>query len=738
MSSPRAFVFGNWRNKISLCDRELTAVIIVTVAATLAAAEPSAAAGIPNPGLSVADLIALTRVGSNHAGGFGGDDHIVSPNGANVAVVLQKGDLARNSREFSLLVFRDVGLRQDPQADTVAKFITRTNRPGITQVAWLSNEVLTFIGESEDGIPQVYTLDWHSKELVRRTHAAHGVTAFKAINGGATLIYASEDIVSDPSSFVALRAHGFTVPSDVQLNDLIAGRWDRIARGDAPSLTLHVVRLGEEASVALPDTKTFGRSMLNEPFAEHNLSLSPSGEIALLRYRPTVIPTGWAEYEDADLRKHLADGSVYTWWIVLDLRTGAAWPLTGGPSVMPMNSVPAWTADGAAAILVDDFLPLTGADVVQRSLRVRGRLTAEVNVRTGTATILPSTTSHPVKSFIEVREGLTDPWKLVAPDRGNNRGKVIYDPNRAVWATHRLARVTLLEWRARSGAQLTAGLYWPLDYRKGERYPLLIQTHGFRSDQFSPEGHATTGYAAQPLAANGVMVVQAFQCTKECDSSQRNLLTEGQKVQEGLEGLIDRLDALGLIDRNRVALQGYSRSCFHELYFMTHSDYSIAAMSCTDGIDGSYLQYLILVPFMPDLATTFDALNGGPPFGPTLKTWMGRAPGFLLDRIHAPVQLTALADGISLLEEWEPFAGLIAQGKAAELKFIPDAAHTIVRPWERFTSQQGAVDWFRFWLQGYERSVPIVEAEETVKSLNDQYARWHQLREKRQASELQH
>lgn len=55
--------------------------------------------------------------------------------------------------------------------------------------------------------------------------------------------------------------------------------------------------------------------------------------------------------------------------------------------------------------------------------------------------------------------------------------------------------------------------------------------------------------------------------------------------------------------------------------------------------------------------------------------------------------------------------------------------HVLTNPRVRFASQQGSVDWFRFWLQGYERTEPVVEAGETKESLEAQYQRWRGLRQ---------
>jgi hypothetical protein len=57
---------------------------------------------------------------------------------------------------------------------------------------------------------------------------------------------------------------------------------------------------------------------------------------------------------------------------------------------------------------------------------------------------------------------------------------------------------------------------------------------------------------------------------------------------------------------------------------------------------------------------------------------------------------------------------------------LPHAPHLLVKPWERMVSQQGDVDWFTFWLQGYEDPDP---------AKRDQYTRWEHLRDLQNAEE---
>jgi len=735
------------------------------------AAQVAAQSATAPPGISVVDLIELSRIGSREAGGSEADGAVVSPDQKRVATVVQRGLLAENRREFSLLVLSTQEPGDIVPAREYAKFVNSSNRPAISQVTWVSNDRLAFLAEGPDGPPQVYMADIQTRETIQRTHVAEPITMFDVSVGGRVIAYVVERPREPSSALRPLREHGFVIPDAMPISELFDGKWDRVTAMNSDGGLVHVVRDGVETAVPLPDATAYGESEAAGPFASDSFSLAPSGELALIRCRPKRPPRSWALYREKHFRREQSTGARYPWWIVVDLHTGEAWPLTGGPS-MNFSAKPLWTADSRSVIVLDDLLPLDGESSTERSQRAAARLTAEVAVRSravhlitrrnpirlerwdaesGTLTLQIAPDRRNANEFVAYRkstvgwieerasgrsregpqirvdQGLNEPWRLVRASSDNHEKAIVYDPNSELLAGRRRAQESIVRWRTKSGAELSAGLYLPIDYEKGERYPVVIQTHGFEENNFAPDGFSTTGFAAQPLAAAGFVVVQAHRCSKHCDPPKKNRRSEGEFIKDAWQSLVDHLDSLSLIDRSRVALQGYSRSCYHELYFLTHSTYSIAAMICTDGIDGSYFQYLLFGKENPGLADEYRSMNDGPPFGRTLKNWLKSAPGFNLDRIHTPVRLVALNDSASLLEEWEPYAGLTLQGKPVELFYLPDAIHNIVRPWERFASQQGTVDWFRFWLQGYERKSPVTEAEETSASLSAQYARWERL-----------
>lgn len=183
------------------------------------------------------------------------------------------------------------------------------------------------------------------------------------------------------------------------------------------------------------------------------------------------------------------------------------------------------------------------------------------------------------------------------------------------------------------------------------------------------------------------------------------------------EKAIDYLDKKGVIDRDRIGIIGFSRTCFYVKYMLTHSGYHIAAAVVADGIDGGYFQYIAFANMNPSFAAEDDALIGAPPFGDGLAVWREQSPGFLLDRVETPVLVQAILP-YSLLGQWEWFSGLRRLGKPVEMLYLPTGTHILQKPWDRRASQQGTVDWLCYWLKGEEDPDPAKA---------EQYARWREL-----------
>jgi dipeptidyl aminopeptidase/acylaminoacyl peptidase len=308
---------------------------------------------------------------------------------------------------------------------------------------------------------------------------------------------------------------------------------------------------------------------------------------------------------------------------------------------------------------------------------------------------------------ITAKEEVNVPPALWATDVKTRATKKLWDPNPQLGSIN-LGQASVWRFTDPSGHEWVSGLVKPPDYVAGRHYPLIIQTHGFEEHEFLTDGSYTTAFAARPLAAAGFVVLQMNDNGAHVVS-----LREADDQIRGFKTAIAKLNARGLIDPRRVGIIGFSRTCYYVESALIKNPQLFAAASITDGVDESYVQSMFF-----DVLDEPRQMYGGPPVGKNLPAWLKWAPSFNLDRVRAPLLVNSIGNG-SVLGEWEIYSSLRMQKKSVELTYMPEGQHILQRPLERLASQQGSVDWFRFWLQGYEDPDPAKAA---------QYVRWRSLR----------
>jgi hypothetical protein len=329
----------------------------------------------------------------------------------------------------------------------------------------------------------------------------------------------------------------------------------------------------------------------------------------------------------------------------------------------------------------------------------------------GTAT--PSSVNSDAM-VVSIHQDLNQPPALWVTDAGTGATKELWNPNPQL-AILEMGQTSVLHWRDASGYEWTAALVKPYGYVPGHRYPLVIQTHGFNQHEFLVDGSYTTGFAAQSLAATGIMVLQME------DRSDRHLKPVSEEAAVfavGCAAAIQQLITDGFINPSEVGIIGFSRTSWYVETTLEMYPKLFKAATIIDGIDQGYVSDILLCPGLPACKSDHQAANGGPPFGKELYHWVRVAPSFNLNKIQAPLRIEAIR-WFSILEEWEIYSSLYQQGKPVDLIYIPDGQHILQQPQQRYASQQGNVDWFRFWLQGYEAPDFEKKAE---------YQRWERLR----------
>jgi RNA polymerase sigma factor (sigma-70 family) len=314
---------------------------------------------------------------------------------------------------------------------------------------------------------------------------------------------------------------------------------------------------------------------------------------------------------------------------------------------------------------------------------------------------------------LQIKEDINEPPTLWATDVATSRSAKIWDPNHQQFKEIRFGEGSVYRWKDQNGYEWAGGLFKPVGFIPGRRYPLVIQTHGFEEHVFITDGSYQTAMAARALATAGIMVLQVDTRRDHMES-----IREPDDQLLGFQSAVDSLSRAGLVDPGRVGIIGFSRTSWYVEYALIERPHLFVAATIADGADYSYMQYLLEVGGnrKPD-----ETINGGKPFGSGLQRWIERATGFRLYQVRTPVRIEAIGP-LSILEEWEIYSSLQGQEKPVDLVYFPRGEHTLERPLERLASEQGNVDWFRFWLENYED--PNSEKKE-------QYERWSHLRELR-------
>jgi len=317
---------------------------------------------------------------------------------------------------------------------------------------------------------------------------------------------------------------------------------------------------------------------------------------------------------------------------------------------------------------------------------------------------------------VYIKEDLNIRPTLWGTDPTTGISRQLWDANPQLQNT-RFGEVSVYRWKDKTGTDWVGGLVKPVGYESGKRYPLVIQMYQFFENDFLTDGTDPSAFAARHLASAGFVVLQIRK--KPAALSEAELQTH----LEGYKSAIEGLSKAGLIDPARVGVVGFSATVRYALNAIEKEPGLFAAATIADGIDYSYMAYLIAGPGVGLVSEQNEKVRGSNPFGEGLQNWVRDAPGFHTDRIQTPLRMETM-NPASVLYEWEIYSSLFMQHKPVDLIYFPESEHIHQRPLERLESQQGNVDWMRFWLQGYE---------DPDQSKVNEYRLWEHLRAARDA-----
>jgi dipeptidyl aminopeptidase/acylaminoacyl peptidase len=299
-----------------------------------------------------------------------------------------------------------------------------------------------------------------------------------------------------------------------------------------------------------------------------------------------------------------------------------------------------------------------------------------------------------------------------------------------------LPKTKSISWTTSDGFEAKGLLLLPPNYDPHLRYPLVIETGSILyNGEFACDSamRHVSSFTRGILADAGVIYLMRDWPgindweTNYYPKGYPGHIAEAAYKQDLIESAVKALDKRKMIDPAKVGLVGFSRGGWYVDYMLTHSHIPFKVASATDNVLYSMGEYWYWNN--EHMARAQEGMYGGPPAGKTLKNWLDYSISFNLDKIHTPLLMEVMGNGKrydnsdsppdNIAVHNEIFVGLSQLHKPVEYYYYPNEQHQPDHPIARIASLQRNVDWFLFWLQGYERPYPEDP---------NQYKRWETLR----------
>ncbi|MEO9216659.1 MAG: Atxe2 family lasso peptide isopeptidase [Rhodanobacter sp.] len=304
------------------------------------------------------------------------------------------------------------------------------------------------------------------------------------------------------------------------------------------------------------------------------------------------------------------------------------------------------------------------------------------------------------------------PPRLESIDLESGNRHVLFDPNAALAMDMvKVAPARALRWEDKQGRWFTGRFYSAR--RSGDGPAPLFITY------YSCSGFLRGGVGDEwplvSLAQAGISVL----CIDRRPGYTMDAVARYGEGLAAVESAIDLLSREGEIDRARVGMGGLSFGGEVTMWTVAHSNLLATASVANPVV--SPLYYLIGSMKGEAFAKGLRNMWGLGSPSETPARWKALSPAFQLDRIRAPILFQHSEQEYMYALDYE--IPLIREHRA-DLYVFPNEPHQKFQPRHKMAVYERNVDWFRFWLQGYEDPTPSKSA---------QYARWRQMKVRKAA-----
>ncbi|KZC18760.1 MULTISPECIES: Atxe2 family lasso peptide isopeptidase [Rhodanobacter] len=300
------------------------------------------------------------------------------------------------------------------------------------------------------------------------------------------------------------------------------------------------------------------------------------------------------------------------------------------------------------------------------------------------------------------------PPRLEAIDVASGHKRILFQPNMGLEADiAATVPARLIRWKDKQGREFTGQLFEAHGARAGHPPPLFVtfyNCYGFLRGGLGDEWPLAT------LAEQGISAL----CINAIPEFRIDFVARHDQGRAAVESVVKPLSAEGRVDRARVGMGGLSYGSEVTLWTLAHSDVvSAASVSSMSVTPTYYLFNSLRGAFRSNLLKLWQL--GAPDETP--ERWREISPVYQLGRIKAPILFQMIEQEYRMALD---YALPLVRRHQADVYVFPDEPHIKFQPRHKLAVYERNVDWFRFWLQGYEDPSLVKK---------QQYAHWREMRD---------
>lgn len=282
------------------------------------------------------------------------------------------------------------------------------------------------------------------------------------------------------------------------------------------------------------------------------------------------------------------------------------------------------------------------------------------------------------------------PPRLEAINVESGHRLILFAPNKGLDADIAATlSAKLIHWKDAQGREFTGQFFEARGASAGHPPPLFVNfyhCYGFLRGGVGDEWPFAT------LAEDGISAL----CINAIPEYRLDAAARYDQGRAAVESVVKLLSAEGRIDRTRVGMGGISYGSEVALWTLTHSDVvtaaSVSGVSVTPTL---YLLNSLRKAFRSQFRQEWQLGS----LEETPKRWREVSPAYRLDRIKAPILFQLPEQEYRMTLE---YSLPLAHRHQADIYVFPDETHIKFQPRHKLAVYERNVDWFRFWLQGYE------------------------------------